>query len=67
MTKKNKKLERRGGSRSGAGRPPVGGARKIQITIGLPPEVLELVDRYAEKTSQSRSQAIGELLADALK
>lgn len=55
--------KRWGGKREGAGRPQ-SEHRKKQITVTIPPEVLEKVDNLAQKRNLSRSEALALILLD---
>lgn len=62
MAKPKKKPER-GGSRPGAGRPPLHGERMVTIAVSLPREVVERIDAEAAKEGVSRAEAVRRRLA----
>ena len=53
----------RGGKRNGAGRKAKEGAR-VSITFRLPLDALELLNREAERTGESRTKILAELIRD---
>lgn len=55
-----------GGARSGAGRKAVDDKR-LKITITADPDILEMIDRYAEQEEIKRSIAIERLCIIGLK
>lgn len=54
----------RGGSRKGAGRKPIGITRKISLT--LPQECWEEIDRYCQKGDYSVSEVLRSIIEDNL-
>lgn len=54
----------RGGSRKGAGRKPIGTTRKISLT--LPQECWEEIDRYCHKGDYSISEVLRSIIEDNL-
>ena len=55
-----------GGKRPGAGRPPTGDERMVQVTFSLPPALLRQIEAEALSAGISRSQAIVTLIQGAL-
>lgn len=53
-----------GGRREGAGRPPTG--RKQQVTVQLQPRTVDLLDREADETGQSRSEVVDGIVVAVL-
>jgi hypothetical protein len=56
----------RGGARAGAGRPALGDAARVRVTLTLEPAILEAVDRVSREQAISRSEAANRLLSGGL-
>jgi len=54
----------RGGARKGAGRKPIGATRKISLT--LPQECWDEIDRYCHKGDYSVSEVLRAIIEDNL-
>lgn len=54
----------RGGRRQGAGRPPAGEAKRVRVSLTLPPELIAAADREAAARGLSRSEMLTRALAE---
>lgn len=61
---KDSSTSSRGGNRKGAGRKPIGITRKISLT--LPQEYWEQIDRYCHRGDYSVSEVIRSIIEDNL-
>ena len=60
---KTKTSDKRGGSRPGAGRKPIGSARSVTLTYSLPPELKDELQAYLRR----RNIPMRIFVAEALK
>ena len=57
---------RRGGVREGAGRPPIHGETTRNVSLTLPPSLVDRLDEYAAERGLSRSRALVGLIEPVL-
>lgn len=57
----------RGGRREGAGRPLAGDTKRVRVSLTLPPDLVESLDREADTYALSRSEMLVRILADRFK